>query len=75
MIFQSEDLVQPLDKTATGAKASASGPYDEVQQLADKAKELNIDPTVLVVQQLIQQLKTPAQQQPQPYAPPQEEGR
>ncbi len=24
--FQSEDLVQPLDKTAPGAKASASGP-------------------------------------------------
>ncbi len=69
--FQSEDLVQPVDKTAPGAKASASGPYDEVQQLADKAKELNVDPTVLVVQQLIQQLKTPAQQQPQPYVPPQ----
>ncbi len=39
--------------------------------MADKAKELNVDPTVLVVQQLIQQLKTPAQQQPQPYVPPQ----
>ncbi len=38
--------------------------------MADKAKELNVDPTVLVVQQLIQQLKTPAQQ-PQPYVPPQ----
>ncbi len=69
--FQSDDLVQPLDKTAPGAKASASGPYDEVQQLADKAKEQNVDPTVLVVQQLIQPLKTPAQQQPQPYVPPQ----
>ncbi len=49
--FQSEDLVQPLAKTAPGAKASASGLYDEVQQLVDKAKELNVDPTVLVVQQ------------------------
>ncbi len=44
--FQSEDLVHPLDMTAPGAKASAAGPYDEVQQLADKAKELNVDPTV-----------------------------